>query len=194
MERKRLRRLAAGALAVATIGGTGGTAVALAYTGTGGDGGPGVLADTFTMPAAGIFASRQEPPDLGRGPGRLGLHRRLFSAGLSAAASYLGLSQSELATQLRSGKTLAQIAAATPGKSAAGLVDALVAATTTKLDAAVKAGRLTPALEQTILAKLRAGVTALVDGTIPKLGRPWWGAPRGGSRPGLLLQPPSRSI
>jgi hypothetical protein len=46
---------------------------------------------------------------------------------LSAAASYLGISQSALATQLQAGKTLAQIANATSGKSAAGLIAALVA-------------------------------------------------------------------
>jgi hypothetical protein len=41
---------------------------------------------------------------------------------------YLGISPQELFTQLRSGKTPAQIANATSGKSASGLVDALVAA------------------------------------------------------------------
>jgi hypothetical protein len=47
--------------------------------------------------------------------------------GLDAAATYLGISQTSLFTQLRSGKTLAQVADATTGKSAAGLIAALVA-------------------------------------------------------------------
>jgi hypothetical protein len=47
--------------------------------------------------------------------------------GLAAAAAYLGLSESALEADLRNGETLAQVANATAGKSAAGLVDALVA-------------------------------------------------------------------
>lgn len=47
---------------------------------------------------------------------------------LSAAAAYLGVPVSQLRADLASGKTLAEIANATPGKSAAGLVAALVGA------------------------------------------------------------------
>ena len=47
---------------------------------------------------------------------------------LSVAATYLGLSDTELQTELRSGKSLAEIANAIDGKSASGLIDALVAA------------------------------------------------------------------
>ena len=82
------------------------------------------------------------------------LHRRRLGHGpggpgggddLAAAATYLGLSQSDLQTALQSGKTLAQVANATSGKSAAGLIDALVAAEKTELAAAVTAGTLTQA-------------------------------------------------
>jgi hypothetical protein len=45
---------------------------------------------------------------------------------LSAASSYLGISVQSLVDQLRAGKTLADIANATSGKSAEGLIDALV--------------------------------------------------------------------
>jgi hypothetical protein len=45
---------------------------------------------------------------------------------LSTAASYLEITEQSLFDQLRAGKTLAEIANATPGKSASGLVDALV--------------------------------------------------------------------
>jgi hypothetical protein len=99
-------------------------------------------------------------------PGGIGLGRP-FGVELSAAASYLGLSQSDLLSQLRAGKTLAQIAGATSGKSVDGLVDALVAAAKTKLDAAVKAGKLTDAQEQTMLTDARSRITELVNGNRP---------------------------
>jgi hypothetical protein len=51
-------------------------------------------------------------------------HRRLGDA----IAAYLSSTPAQVERQLASGKTLAQLAAATPGKSAAGLVTALVAA------------------------------------------------------------------
>jgi hypothetical protein len=60
---------------------------------------------------------------------------------LPAASSYLGLPPSQLQAEVRSGKTLAQIAAATPGKSEAGLIAAIVAAKQAKL--AVLAAKLT---------------------------------------------------
>jgi hypothetical protein len=57
--------------------------------------------------------------------------------GLAAAATYLGTTPDALRTQLESGKTLAQIANATAGKSAAGLIDALVADARTHITAMV---------------------------------------------------------
>jgi hypothetical protein len=53
-----------------------------------------------------------------------GHHRRLGDA----IAAYLSSTPAELEGQLASGKTLAQLAAAAPGKSEAGLITALVAA------------------------------------------------------------------
>ena len=101
--------------------------------------------------------------DDGHGPGGRG-----FGHGgdeLTAAANYLGLTESALATQLEAGKTLAQVAGATSGKSVAGLVDALVAAEKTEIAAAVTAGRLTQAQADQILPTLQARFTALVNGT-----------------------------
>jgi hypothetical protein len=57
--------------------------------------------------------------------------------GLEAAATYLGTTPDELRAQLQSGKTLAQIANATAGKSAQGLIDALVADARTHITALV---------------------------------------------------------
>lgn len=62
---------------------------------------------------------------------------------VSAALSYLGLTRAALQADLRSGKTLAQIASATSGKSEAGLIDALVRARKQALAAKVAAGALT---------------------------------------------------
>jgi hypothetical protein len=83
--------------------------------------------------------------------------------GLDAAASYLGLTEAELRTQLESGKTLAQVAK-DRGKSVDGLIQALVDAATKRLDADVAAGRLTKEQEQQILSGLKDRITAFVNG------------------------------
>lgn len=90
----------------------------------------------------------------------------------AAAATYLGLTQAALDAQLQAGKTLAQVADATSGKSAAGLVDALVAHETTELDAALKAGKITQAQHDQLVSGLKARFTALVNGTRPPSGPP----------------------
>jgi hypothetical protein len=117
-------------------------------------------------------------------------------ADLAAAATYLGLSQNDLQTDLQSGKTLAQVANATSGKSAAGLIDALVAAEQTKLAAAVSAGTLTQTQADQITKTLQAAVTSLVNGTRPARGgfggHGGFGAPGGPPRPsGSTFQPGS---
>jgi hypothetical protein len=74
---------------------------------------------------------------------------------LDAAATYIGISASDLRTQLTAGKTLAAIAVAN-GKTTDGLKAALTTAAKSDLDAAVKAGKLTQAQEDTIVADLPA--------------------------------------
>jgi hypothetical protein len=83
------------------------------------------------------------------------------------ALRYLGIKPRALRQELRSGRTLGQIADATPGRSAAGLIEALVAARTARLQAAVAAGKLTPAQESRRLAHLRRRVTAAVNASRP---------------------------
>ena len=104
---------------------------------------------------------------LGR-DGRGGFGRGHFGvrAGLDAAASYLGLTEAQLRTQLEAGKTLADVAKAR-GKSVDGLVDAQVAAAKKRLDATVAAGRLTGAQRDELAARLREHVTAAVNGQMP---------------------------
>jgi hypothetical protein len=82
---------------------------------------------------------------------------------LTAAASYLGVSPAQLRSELRSGKTLAQIADATSGKSEAGLVEALVATRKAALASRVGAGKITQAQANAILPKLAVRVSAQVN-------------------------------
>jgi hypothetical protein len=83
---------------------------------------------------------------------------------LDAAASYLGLTEVELRTQLSSGKTLAQVAE-DRGKSADGLVQALLDDAKEKLDDAVAAGRLTQAEADSMLEGLEPRIEDLVNTT-----------------------------
>jgi hypothetical protein len=79
-----------------------------------------------------------------RGFGKFGHGPGFHIHGLDAAASYLGLTEAQLRTQLSSGKTLAQVAKARD-KSVDGLVDALVEDANKKIDQAVKDDKLTKA-------------------------------------------------
>jgi hypothetical protein len=92
--------------------------------------------------------------------------------GLASIASYLGVSGEQVRKDLRSGQTLAQVADATAGKSAAGLIAALVTARKAKLEAAVTAGKLTRAKSDKLLAHLPQRITAEVNGTLSKGTRP----------------------
>ena len=81
----------------------------------------------------------------------------------TAVTTYLGLTPAQIKADLAAGQTLAQIANATPGKSASGLVAAIVASLKTKLDAAVAGGKLSATTEAAILTRFNTKVTALVN-------------------------------
>jgi hypothetical protein len=102
------------------------------------------------------------PPGFGHRPGG----PQLFYHDLDGAASYLGLTEQQLHNQLESGKTLAEVAKA-QDKSVDGLKEAMVKEPKAKLDAAVKAGRLSSAEEQRILADLERRIDDLVNGKLP---------------------------
>ncbi len=84
----------------------------------------------------------------------------------AGAASYLGVSLAQLRSDLRRGKTLAQLADATPGKSQAGLVAALVTAKQQRA-AAAAAGRgandLSPARSKHRAERLQKRIERLVE-------------------------------
>jgi hypothetical protein len=103
----------------------------------------------------------------GRGFGRHGARAGLD---LDTVAGVIGVSADELRTQLRSGKTLAQIA---EGKniSQATLVDRLVPAEKARIAAAVKAGQITQARADAMAAGLEARITQRVTRTHAMAGR-----------------------
>jgi hypothetical protein len=78
---------------------------------------------------------------------------------MTAAAAYLGLSQTELQANLRAGESLADVAKA-QGKSVPGLVDAIVGTVKTRLDANTA---LTAEQKATLLAQVRTHVEAMVS-------------------------------
>ena len=82
--------------------------------------------------------------------------------GRGPAAAYLGMTRQELVAELRSGKSLAQIARA-KGKTVDGLVAAIVAPAKTRLAKAVESGRLTRQRADEILERLTERVAQLVQ-------------------------------
>jgi hypothetical protein len=116
---------------------------------------------------------------LGRGGRALGPHgpgllRPGFGFGpgksLSSAATFLGLSDADLLTQLRAGKSLADIAK-DKGKTTADLKAAMKTAITSELDQAVKDNKLTADQRTKILADIDARLDDLINNT-PLAGGP----------------------
>src|SRR4051812_19001279 len=120
----------------------------------------------FAAGAGGALADRGHGPGP-RGPGG--------PPDAAAIASYLGLTQAELRTQVEDGKSLATIAKA-QGKSVSGLEDVIYAAAKKRLDQAVADGQLTATEEQTRLADLKSHLDDIVNRTGPPPGR---GGPAG---------------
>jgi hypothetical protein len=90
-------------------------------------------------------------------------HHMRDHGALAVASSYLGLSREVIKSQLHQGKSLAEIADATTGKSAQGLVDAYTAAIKVKLDKKVAAGWISAAKEQDVLTKIQPWLVRLVN-------------------------------
>ena len=86
---------------------------------------------------------------------------------LQTAQTYLGISRADIATALRAGKSLGDIANTTPNKSRDALVAALTAAANTHIDEAVTSQRLTADQAKTLKGKLAAEITRFVDRKAP---------------------------
>src|SRR5438067_4917585 len=101
-----------------------------------------------------------------RGPGGPG--RGVIGDQLSVAATYLGTTTADLQTKMQGGQTLAQIAAATSGKSRDGLIAALTTDVKAKIAAAQAAGTITAdkATEET--NELATEIPNFVDSTRPQ--------------------------
>lgn len=140
-------------------------------------------------------------PGTGFGPGRFFGPPAFFGGPpgsgqggpVAVAASYLGLSPTQLFNDVRSGRSLAQIAKARH-KSVAGLERAMTSAIKSRLDAAVAAGRIGKSQEQRLLSRLSSGLSALINRAGPRgpAGAPPWhfrapapAYPRPSAPPGL---------
>ena len=89
--------------------------------------------------------------------------RRFLGNVMQTSADYLGLTGEQLTEQLKSGKSLAKIAATTPGKSRDGLIAALTNAAEAQIKAAVAAGKLTPAQAEEARTKVTVAIVRIVD-------------------------------
>lgn len=112
------------------------------------------------------------------GLGGIGGLGRILDAGVDTVATTLGISADDVRAALRDGTTLKALAEA-HGKTAQDVIDALVAATKTQLDAKVADGSMTQAEADTALAAATIGIPALVNNGIPAR---FPGRPDGGHR------------
>ncbi|HEV7882865.1 MAG TPA: hypothetical protein VGO81_04805 [Solirubrobacteraceae bacterium] len=101
------------------------------------------------------------------GPGVFGRHHGPRGGAFLDVAKALGITRAQLETQLRAGKSLADIAKA-HGKSLDDVRAALKADAKTRLDKAVKAGDLTQAQADEILAHIDEGLAHLGDAAPPR--------------------------
>ncbi len=103
---------------------------------------------------------------------RAGTHARRDTAALSRpdllerVAAYLDVSRARLRSELQSGRSLAQIANATPERSAVGLIDALLSTRARQLRVGARTGAnlASPEMQRARLARLRVRVSAQVYG------------------------------
>jgi hypothetical protein len=114
------------------------------------------------LPPSAAFGHRFAPaPGFG-----IGFGFGMLGGGFGAVASYLGLSNAKLFSELQDGKSLAQVATA-QGKTASGLQGAITAAVKARLDRAVSAKWLTSAQEQKLLSHLSTMIGTAIQRRFP---------------------------
>jgi len=128
-------------------------------------GGGAALAATGPAPAPATSAtSATAEPFHGMGASHFGGMHGMRSGqqpGLAAAATYLGLTQTQLRDQLQAGKSLTDVAAA-QGKPVSGLKDAILAAMTSHINAS---SALTADQKAAMLSQMKSHLDAMVNMT-----------------------------
>ena len=163
MNLNRKRALAGMAATGIVAGALAGGGIALASTGSN----QAPATTTAAQPASGWCAD---------GLGHMGGMRYGQQPVMSAAASYLGLSQAQLQTQLQSGKSLADVATA-QGKTVSGLKDAILAAMTSWINAST---RLSAAQKAAMISEVKSHLDEIVNRTHPDgAGMHWMRSPMG---------------
>jgi hypothetical protein len=107
------------------------------------------------------------PGEHGPGPGHFGMGGGARAGNLDAAAKAIGISSDALRTELRAGKTIADVAKA-HNVDVNTVIDALVADATAHIDAAQKDGHLPKAEADHMKSTLKDMITHLVHGDLPK--------------------------
>jgi hypothetical protein len=122
--------------------------------------------------------------DAARPPRPMGGDRRGAAGpigfGLDVVAKALGITTADVKTALQGGQSLGDLAVS-KGKTAQDVIDAIVAAATTKVTAQVTAGDLTQAEADKILAEVTARAGDFVNMKLPA-GLPGFGGPGMGGR------------
>ena len=155
--RMKLRTIIATATTAAVLS-TGGVALAGATTGGGSSPSDHPAAATVAV------ASRRHPVLRHRARHHL---RRVLHRACGIVAETVGIDRKELRTELRSGKTIAEIATA-HGVDPQTVVDALVDAANQRVDRAAANGRITAERAAKIKERLPERITRLVNEWIPR--------------------------
>ena len=178
-------KVVAGTVAVALLAAGGAAFAAVKLTSTAQDATVPVVTSPFGAGlgsyGAGRLGGRGFGGGLGPGDGLGFGFRRFAGGGLTAAASYLGLSAARLQSDLQNGQTLAQIAKS-QGKSLDGLVAAMAARVKKVLNTAVSQGVMTQAQADGLASRLAARMKEMANGIRPQRG--FDGGPDDGLGPG----------
>jgi hypothetical protein len=147
-------------------------------------GGVAAIATTLAIGGAGAVYAQTASPTPRTGPPFGQGARAGMAAGQHVAAGVpqsvlqrLGMTAEQLAAERQAGKSLAQIAQA-KGVSKQALVDLILADRKAVVDERVKAGTLTQAQADAMLAQMKERVTTAVDRT--EVGPPPWAGPGNG--------------
>ena len=118
-----------------------------------------------------------------------GIVKRILGDLTKLSVSYLGIDREALARQLKDGKSLGEIANATPGKSKEGLITYLVAQVSAQLDQAVAEGKTTKERADEAKKGLVEHVTKFVDHKFERKPQPKRDAKPEGKRPAAAPTP-----